>query len=166
MTQQSFEHLRHGDWSDPASRLTNEHGVKAQIGQAKSPYSVWRREVGNGCYANDVDWIEWRSGTDGAPRFVAVVETTFYEDKPEWRHLLPRYRQQALNRFKRDAQYRITTAVAQRLGVRSYFAVIREDLEVFHVCRLDDEAWREMSEPEYRRWILSLGIERKIPNEG
>jgi hypothetical protein len=142
MPQQSFEHLRHGDWSDPASRLVNEHGSKAQIGQAKSPYSIWRRTVGHGCYANDVDWIEWRSGEDGATRFVAVIETTFYEDKPEWRHLLPRYRQQALNRFKRDAQY-------------------RADLAVFHVCRLEDEQWREMLEPGYRRWLLSLGGESK-----
>ena len=136
----------------------NSHGSKARVGQSqpKSFYSEWRRTVGHGCYANDIDWLEWRA-TQAGPVVVAVIETTFYEDKPEMRHLLPRYCAAVLARFKRDGQCRIVTMVAERLQAPAYFVVARYDLAVFFVCRLADEAWRQMSEPTYRQWLIRLG---------
>jgi len=145
------------DWSDPATRPLNGHGVKARIGPTPAlPYSDWRRTVGNGCYANDVDWVEWRM-RDGEPVPVAIIETTFYDDIPAWRYKLPLYRQAALDRFKRDGQSQIVRVLADRLGIRAYLAIVRKDLAWFIVCRLADECWREMSEPDYRAWILRLG---------
>src|SRR5215470_9329647 len=142
-------------WSDPATRPRNEYGVKARVGGIATAYSDWRRTIGNGCYANDVDWVEWRMRC-GEPVPVAIIETTYYDDIPEWRHKLPLYRQAALDRFKRDGQYRIVRLFAERFGIRAYLAIIRKDLAWFIVCRLDDEEWREMSEPAYRGWILRL----------
>src|SRR5437773_12306573 len=95
------------DWSDPNTRPMNEHGSKAQVGEGaagQNAYSIWRRTVGKGCYAGDVDWIEWRA-VSGRLIPVAIIETTFYDDLPHWRHKLPIYRTAALTRFKRDAQH-------------------------------------------------------------
>jgi hypothetical protein len=145
------------DWSDPLSRPVNEHGAKAAIGRPKSAYSEWHRTIGHGCFANDVDWIEWRSSADGKSIVpVAIIETTFYEDKPEWRHLLTSYCGAALARFKRDAQHRVTMTVADALHVPAYFTIARQDLAVFFVCRLRDEVWRQMDEAGYRAWLLGL----------
>ena len=149
-------------WSDPASRVVNSYGSKACIGESKDSYSDWRRTVGHRCYAQDIDWVEWRlRGTE--PVLVAVVETTFYEDKPHMRHLLPRYCAAALARFKRDAQHHIVMMVAERLCVPAYFVVARYDLAMFQVCRLADEAWREMDEATYRRWLVHLYDDDDVP---
>lgn len=143
------------DWTDRSHKPVNEFGSKGKIGDSKNPYSDWRRTVGHGCYANDVDWVEWRiNAGDVCP--VAVIEITFYDDKPELRHLLPSYTNAALDRFKRDGQYRVAKLVAERLGVQAYFVVARKDLAVFFVCRLSDEQWRQMDEPMYRRWLMRL----------
>ena len=144
------------DWSDPDTRPVNEYGSKARVGESKSSYSDWRRTVGNGAYANDVDWVEWRLGSDGEVEPVALIETTFYEDKPELRPFLPAYRSAVLARFKRDAQYSVVRTVAAKLDVPCYLTVVRKDLAVFFVCRLLDEKWRQMDEPAYRAWILGL----------
>lgn len=148
------------DWSDTAHKPINAHGSKARIGESKNVYSDWRRTVGHGCYANDVDWIEWRV-VQGAARPVALIETTFYDDKPELRHLLPSYTKAALDRFKRDGQYVVTTLVADRLGVNAYFVIARRDLAVFFVCRLADEVWRQMDEPAYRRWLMRMSADAR-----
>lgn len=150
------------DWGDQATRVVNVHGSKARVGSnGKSPYSDWRRTVGHGCFANDIDWIEWRVTNTGLA-IVALVETTFYEDKPDLRPCLPKYCAAALARFKRDGQYVIAITVAERLEVPAYFVIARDDLAVFFVCRLADEAWREMDEARYRRWLMTLGCERGV----
>ncbi len=151
-------------WSDPENRPINEHGSKARAGNPLSPghdkdskkYSDWRRTVGDGCYANDVDWLEWRLGDDGRPKFVALIETTFYEDIPEWRPKLDSYCNAALSRFLRDGQYSVTMAVSEALKCPAYFVIMRYDMEVFFVCRLKDKKWRQWDEPQYRKWIKSL----------
>jgi len=134
----------------------NASGVKARVGIAKSSYSDWRRTVGQGCYANDLDWVEWRLRA-GIVEVVAFIETTFYQDKPAMRHLLPNYCQAILERFKRDGQYQVLMVAAARFQVPAYLVVVREDLAVFWVCRLRDELWRQMDEPQYRRWVIGLG---------
>lgn len=136
----------------------NEHGSKDKVGWREEPstYSDWRRTVGDGCYANDIDWLEWRKGPSG-PRFVALIETTFYEDIPEWRHKLKTYCGVCLDRFKRDGQYSVAMAVSKALKVPAYFVVARYDLEVFFICRLKDGEWRQVDEPRYRAWIKWLG---------
>lgn len=143
------------DWASPSSRVVNASGSKARVGVAKCPYSDWRRTVGGGCYANDIDWIEWRIGRSG-PAPVAVIETTFYEDIPRWREKLPDYCCAALQRFKRDGQHGIVMLTARALDVPAYFVIARYDLAMFFVCRLVDEQWRRANEDQYRRWIKSL----------
>ena len=143
------------DWADRSHKPVNAFGSKGKVGESKNSYSDWRRTVGHGCYANDVDWIEWRRMA-GAVCPVAVIETTFYDDKPELRHLLPSYTSAALDRFKRDGQYEVTKLVAARLGVQAYFVVARKDLAVFFACRLSDERWLQMDEPAYKQWLIRL----------
>ena len=149
-------------WADTAQRPVNGQGVKARVGHPTTDYSEWRRTVGHGCYATDIDWVEWRVA-DGVARPVALLETTFYDDIPDWREKLPQYRAAALARFKRDGQGLIVPMLASGLGVRAYLAIIRKDLGQFMVCRLADEAWREMGEPEYRAWIVGLGAPSPPP---
>jgi len=148
------------DWLDPGTRPVNEYGSKVQIGKTgnvkNKQYSDWRRTLGDGCYANDIDWLEWRQGPDGLPRFVALIETTFYEDKPELRDKLENYCNAALNRFKRDGQFGVTKRVSEALGVPAFFVIARYDLEVFYVCRLSDEIWACFDEPLYRQWIKTM----------
>jgi len=146
-----------GDWSEPESKQVNEYGSKAKIGNSETgKYSDWRRTIGNGCYANDVDWVEWRRGINGKPKPVAIIEITFYEDKPELRHCLPKYCDACLDRFKRDGQYQITRLISEALQVPAYFVLARYDLEVFFVCRLRDEQWREWEQQLYKKWIKAL----------
>ena len=122
----------------------------------KDAYSDWRRTVGHGCYAQDIDWVEWRIDVDGGVRFVALIETTFYEDKPHLRDCLPSYCSTVLRRFKEDGQGPVLQRASEALQVPAYLVIARYDLAVFFVCRLQDEAWRQMSESAYRRWLINL----------
>jgi hypothetical protein len=144
------------NWADPATKPVNAYGSKARIGQSKSMYSDWRRTVGHQCYANDIDYIEWR-GTgdrDASPHVVAVVETTGYDVASDY---VPVYCQKVLDRFlRRDAQYRITRFVADRLGVPAYYVFVRKDLQRFRVFGLTDGSWNEFSADEYTWWLRRL----------
>ena len=143
-------------WGDPALRPVNAHGSKARVDTvAKSAYSDWRRQVGHGCYVNDVDWVEWRIGPAGM-RLAAVIETSSYRSVPDHGDEVPHYCACALARFQRDAQYEVTSLVASRLGVPAYFVLVRHDCDEFWLCRLRDGAWRRMTQAQYRQWLMRL----------
>lgn len=146
------------DWASPDTRVVNAAGSKACMTAPKSEYSTWRRQVGQGAYATDIDWVEWRTngGPPHPPRPVAILETTDYDVTIADR--LPAYCQSAVDRFKyRDQQYAVVDLVASSLGVPAYYVCVRKDLQRFRVCRLKDEAWKEFSQDQYRDWLLRLG---------
>jgi len=145
-------------WSDPDSRTVNEQGSKTRSGGdtlvAQRAYSDWRRTVGNGCYASDVDFVEWRKGSNDDLKAVGVIELTF---PVEPIRNIQAYCDAVLERFERDSQYRTTLIVSGALGVNAYLVVASADLRMFSVCRLGDKEWRyDWTQERYKKWLISL----------
>ncbi len=153
-------------WRDDGTRKLTSKGDKAiQLEGSENEertwrYRKWRRNVGDGCYAADVDFIEWRF-INGQLEPVALIELSRIDGEPG-----PAlgYFQAVLDRLARDAQLKTTLRVAECLGVDAFMVLFHWDLSEFHVYNLTrDCGWFHADRPGYTRWLHNVGQrERKI----
>lgn len=113
-------------------------------GKRDLTYSTWRRTVGKGCYATNIDWVEFRK------RNGKLVPVAIIEDK---------YRKGNL----KDWQRKIMITIASMPKVPVY--LVKHNCEdhpkdssewVFYIRNLITGESDLMSEIEYRKWIENL----------
>ena len=117
-------------------------------GTRASPYSLWHRELGEGCFAVDVDWVEYRRGRG----IVALLGTT--GRLTDERHI-ENSKQYILRRSFLERQ--ILATISRALGVPAFFVIHTETLDVFHVHEPNEEnSFRRYDHNGYKKFIKSL----------
>lgn len=127
-------------------------------------YREWHRTFGPDICVNDLDQIEWRV-IDGAVVPVAHIELSRVDGN---RDVPLTYLEAAWNRFTvRDLQSKVSTLVAEALGIPAYFVLFRWDLTEFWIRefyvpgRAPVDDWFPpsvggISADDYRSWIVGL----------
>lgn len=117
------------------------------------PYLEWRRHISGGLYLNDIDSIEWRA-RDGQLVPVAVIEVTRVD---LGKHVSDRYLASIIERFMvRDKQGYMTKYIADKLGVRAYINLFRQDNSEFWIYSFNQERWRHMTPKEMVEFLQTL----------
>jgi hypothetical protein len=123
-------------------------------------YRLWHRSFGSDVYVNDLDQIEWRM-VDGNVVPVAHIELSRVDGN---RDVPFTYLEAAWDRFTlRDPQSKVSTIVAERVGIPAYFVLFRWDLTEFWIREFYiperepvDKWYEEISAVDYRNWIVGL----------
>ena len=129
------------------SRVTNlEDGTRE--------YRDWHRTLDRHLYANDIDQIEWRSGPDGKPFPVALMELT------EIRINTPNLMDQILDRFEvKTSQAEFSRTIADKLGVNAYIVAYAAGLNYFFLYNLSEKkGWVRFSQAQYKHWLSLLTV--------
>lgn len=144
------------DWASTESRTTDDHKGRQTVSDRDktASYRRWRWNFGNGCYASDVDMVEWRM-VDGRPTPVAVLELT---ELPGNRTPPPSYLDAILQRYvERDGQAAFIRQVANLLHCPAVIVLFRWDLSEFWTYNLSaPSGWRHRSRDEYERTLRGL----------
>ncbi len=122
---------------------------KETIGFRPGEYSQWHRTLGSGCYAVDIDFVEFRPGR-GIVGFFGVTGRLNDE-----RHII-NAKQMIWSRTKIERE--ILHELYVKTGVPAYLVIHTEDLSVFHVHKVSDsiEQFRRMNNEEYTKFIKEL----------
>ena len=121
-------------------------------------YSDWRRQLGDGLYAVDVDFVEWRFDRGPDPRPVGLIEATLVEDGVE---VTDRYLGAIVARYHgRGLQGRATRHVARALGCGAHVVLFRPDCDHFWVHDLlaPTAPWRTFDSAGMKAFIAGLGV--------
>tara|TARA_Y100001970_G_scaffold236285_1_gene295880 strand:- start:3949 stop:4488 length:540 start_codon:yes stop_codon:yes gene_type:complete len=115
-------------------------------------YRDWHRTLNRSWYVNDVDQIEWRSGPDGQPFPVALIELTEIRKISDLSAVLDRF-------LNKTAQGDFSKRIAELLGVNAYIVGYVAGLSEFHVYNLtENKGWVKWSKPMYEQWLRSLSV--------
>ena len=140
------------DKGHKARQLTDKERWIAAV--VENAYSDKRREVGDGCYASDVDYIEWRKiGSHMVP--IAVLEITVRQPRdfpiPDdfFKGITDRY-------YHTDGQGAFCQTLGFRLGCPVYVVVLQVGLQEYWIHEINYQAstvFTQKSIPEYGHWI-------------
>ncbi len=126
-------------------------------------YRKWKRSLGGGLYATDIDQVEWRRQDDALVP-VALLELSRVDGGMR----LPQtYLEGARVRIEeRDPQGRQAQQLAFMLGIPVYFVLFRATLKDFWVRELfSDEKWLYLNQRQYVTWLRSLLPPKGAHNE-
>lgn len=124
------------------------------LGVRPSEYSEWHRSLGQGCYAVDVDWVEWREGRG----IVALIATTGNcESISHCLNSLPKIWERT------QIERTILRGLAFAAGVPSFYVVHTTNLESFVIINLEEQALRNdfdkvwiAGKAVYEKWLRKL----------
>lgn len=118
-------------------------------------YRRWRYGLGDGCYVQDIDQIEWRIDKDGTPFAVAILELTRVDELPANGAA---YRAAILKRYESGGQGKTARHVARCLGCHAYIVAYPPALDWFWLYNLGiGGEWWPQSRKQYEAWIRGLG---------
>ncbi len=117
------------------------------------PYLEWRRHISGGLYLNDIDSIEWRvRGGELIP--VAVIEVTRVDIG---KSVGEGYLAAITDRFMlRDKQGYMTKYIADKLGVKAYINLFRQDNSEFWLYSFDKKIWLHRTPAQMVEFLQSL----------
>jgi hypothetical protein len=129
-------------------------------------YSKWHRTLGRGCYAMNLDWIEYRRSPFEGLKIVALIEDKI--DCDEMSLTDPNFPLKNNLPHWRATQKPIMTEMSRKLGVPAYL-VLHTACEsnsciknwIFKVEDLKTGEVSIMNEEGYRNFIESLGRDRR-----
>lgn len=117
-------------------------------GVRPSEYSAWHRTLGNGCYAVDIDWAEYRIGRG----VVALIAAT--GRLKDERHII---NSKKFIWKRTEIERAVMTEISGLSRIPAFFVIHTEDLSVFHVHELPDiTKFKSMNNEEYSDFIKEL----------
>ncbi len=116
----------------------------------QSPYNDWHRNLGQECYAIDIDWIEYRTNKG----IVAIICTT--GKLKDNNHII---NSKPMIWTRTELERKIIKEIATKLNVPGYYVIHSEDLTEFHVHNLREDLknYIRMGQKEYTDFIKNLG---------
>lgn len=121
---------------------------KEKTNERASDYSQWHRTLGSGCYAVDVDWVEWRAGRG----VVALICATGRLN--DHNHIM-NSKKFILNRT--EVERKVCLEISESLEVPAYFVIHTTDLSLFHVHSIKNwNNYQVMNKEEYTEFIKNL----------
>lgn len=108
-------------------------------------YNRWHRTIGQPYYMLDLDSVEWRSGRG----VVAIIERSLLTNV---------YPVEKVLEFKKF-EIKVASEISQKLGVPSFLVFYTDDLQTFHVYKIQNEQaspQATMDNGQYSQFLRSL----------
>ena len=118
-----------------------------RTGERASEYSLWHRQLGSGCYAVDVDWVEYRFNR-GIVAFICATSRFNSEQ-----HLI---NSKPMVFARTELERKIVKQLSEVMKVPAFFVMHLTDLSLFHVYDLSSMTFKVMNKEEYGDFIKKL----------
>ncbi|PKN12747.1 MAG: hypothetical protein CVU69_05130 [Deltaproteobacteria bacterium HGW-Deltaproteobacteria-4] len=143
----------------PLEKIINDQGSKSVQRSDKGHvdrsenYLKWHREQGRELYMQDIDCIEYKF-INGEVVPLSVNEITMVESGIA---VTTNYLNAIVDRFNRDAQYKVITSIAKILGVEARVVLYREDCTEFWLYNLTKKkGWLERTPEQMKDWLYQF----------
>lgn len=122
-------------------------------------YSIWHRTLPNSCYAQDIDYVEYRFvNNEVVP--VAIIETTVLDYIPANQFEETRILNKIIERlYSQSAQSKFLTHIAKRLNLPVYLVTFDRDLHIIYVLdMIRKEKWYKHTKDSYAEFLKNLPV--------
>jgi len=112
------------------------------------------RNLDRKLYATDIDLVEMRI-INGELTAVGTLEITRIDNDKK---VSKRYLESILKRYERDFQKKMACYLAEKLGVKAWIVLYKEDLSQFWIYCLsnDDNRWYYYDVERFEKWLKNL----------